>query len=62
MAMVFMRHLRGGRLEAYSREFKVTMQSSVSSVIEIKAKVVKNRKLKAHGRLKEEVNMSQEQA
>ncbi len=50
-------------LEDIGREFKVAKYSSVSSVIgRMKTKIAKNRKLKMHiERLKEEINMSQEQ-
>ena len=55
--------LRGNSLEEIGREFKVAKYSSVSSVIErMKTKIAKNRKLKMHiDKLKEEINMSQEQ-
>ena len=58
-----MRHLRGDSLEDIGREFKVTKYSSVSSVIErMKTKIAKNRGLKTRiKRLREEINMSQEQ-
>jgi len=63
VAIYLMRHLRGDSLEDIGKEFKMAKYSSVSSVIErMKTKITKNRKLKMHiERLKEEINMSQEQ-
>jgi hypothetical protein len=63
VAIYLMRHMRGDSLEKIAREFKVAKYSSVSSVIErMKARIVKNRRLKTHIEiLKEEINMSQEQ-
>ncbi len=62
-AIYLMRYLRGDSLEEIGREFKVAKYSSVSSVIErMKTKIAKNRGLKTRiERLKEEINMSQEQ-
>jgi chromosomal replication initiation ATPase DnaA len=58
-----MRYLRGDSLEDIGREFKVAKYSSVSSIIErMETKIAKNPKFKMHiERLKEEINMSQEQ-
>ena len=63
VAIYLMRHMRGDSLEDIGREFKVAKYSSVSSVIErMKTRIAKNRKLKMQiERLKEEINMSQEQ-
>ena len=62
-AIYLMRHLRGDSLEDIGREFKVAKYSSVSSVIErMKTKIAMNRRMKTRiERLKEEINMSQEQ-
>jgi len=63
VAIYLMRQLRGDSLEEIGREFKVAKYSSVSSVIErMKDRIAKNRRLNTRiERLKEEINMSQEQ-
>ena len=63
VAIYLMRHLRGDSLEQIGKIFKVIKYSSVSSVIErVKTRIAKNRRLKVRiEKLKEEINMSQEQ-
>ena len=59
-----MRHLRRDSLEKIGREFEIAKYISVRSVVErIKATIAKDRKLRKRVvELKEEINMSQEQA
>ena len=63
MNKYLMRHLRGDSLEEIGREFEIAKYSSVSSVVErMKGMIAKDGRFRKRVvKLKEKINMSQEQ-